>query len=147
MLHLLLLAREEKSSSMVRYHSSTELRKYPFADPPLLAGLHSASGLTGFRAFGDLSAGQTLQKAVPGSSQPNSHLHTAAEPHRRTHWCVQKTYQWLSMVTLDFVRQHSTLMTSLLKPQFNIILRCLDKSHWTHRKLSRWLSNQEHKQL
>lgn len=37
MLHLPLLARQEKSSSMAHYHSGTELRKYSFADPPLLA--------------------------------------------------------------------------------------------------------------
>lgn len=36
-----------------------------------------------------------------------------------------------------FVRQFSTVMMSLLKPHFSIILRCLDKSHRTHRKLSR----------
>lgn len=85
MLHLLLLAREEKSSSMVCYHSSTELRKCPFADPPLLAELYSASELTGFRAVGDTCLqGRHCRKQCLEASSPAptlTHQHSPTEGH------------------------------------------------------------------
>lgn len=150
MLHLLLLARQEKSSSMAHYHSGTELRKYSFADPPLLAELYSASGLTGFRAVGDTCLqGRHCRKQCLEAASPTPTFtpqHSPTEGHtggcRAVRITLTSGYPWLHLILSD-----STLMMSLLKPQLNIILRCLDKSHWAHRKLSRWLSNQEHKQL
>jgi len=105
MLHLLLLAREEKSSSMVRYHSGTELRKYPFADPPLLAGLHSASGLTGFRAFGDSCLqGRHCRKQCLGAANPTPTFTPQNSPtEEHTGGCRRPIsgYPWLHLILSD----------------------------------------------
>lgn len=101
-----------------------------------------------------LPAGHREQAAVPGSWQPHcphpgtSHLASplGKAPRRGTADTLEQHFLVVIHRYTQFCQSEQHIMMSLLKPQFSIILRCLDKSHWTHRKLSRWLSNQEHKQ-